>query len=75
MKLQQSTTRSNQIGHIKNGNEWNWTKKTTKTKPHPHPAVCLFACQSKQWHDQTPVHENNYKAHTSFMNKYRGKRH
>ena len=29
-------------------------KKTTKTKPHPHPAVCLFACQSKQWHDQTP---------------------
>ena len=53
MKLQQSTTRSNQIGHIKNGNEWNWTKKITKTKPHPHPAVCLFACQSKQWHDQT----------------------
>jgi hypothetical protein len=32
-------------------------------------AMCLFACQSKQWHDQTPVHENNYKAQTSFMNK------
>jgi hypothetical protein len=28
-----------------------------------------FACQSKQWHDQTPVHENYYKAHTLFMNK------